>query len=99
MTRSTEIETLGLGLHFEDLPVGRTFRTIGRTITEADLIGFVNATGMTESRRTILLAPILHGVVGWSWVVRGVLFWGVRDLGRPAPSRVAPSASQADVQT
>jgi acyl dehydratase len=48
MTRSDEIETLGLGLHFEDFPVGRLFRTIGRTITEADLIAFINATGMTE---------------------------------------------------
>jgi acyl dehydratase len=48
MTRSNEIETLGLGLHFEDFPAGRKFRTIGRTITEADLVGFINATGMTE---------------------------------------------------
>ena len=28
------METSGLGFHFEDLPVGRSFRTIGRTITE-----------------------------------------------------------------
>ena len=42
------METLGLGFHFEDLPVGRRFKTIGRTITEADIVNFVNATGMTE---------------------------------------------------
>ena len=42
------METLGLGLHFEDLPVGRQFQTIGRTITEADIVAFVNCTGMVE---------------------------------------------------
>jgi len=41
-------EVLGLGLHYEDLPLGRRFRTIGRTVTETDLIGFVNCTGMVE---------------------------------------------------
>jgi len=30
------METVGLGLYFEDLPVGRTFRTIGRTVTEPE---------------------------------------------------------------
>jgi acyl dehydratase len=42
------METVGLGFCFEDLPVGRTFRTIGRTVTEADITNFVNATGMVE---------------------------------------------------
>src|SRR5262249_11837267 len=42
------METLGLGLFFEDLPVGRAFRTIGRTVTETDIINFVTMTGMTE---------------------------------------------------
>jgi acyl dehydratase len=41
-------EVLGLGLYFEDLPVGRKFRTIGRTLTEADLVNFIGVTGMTE---------------------------------------------------
>ena len=41
-------EVLGLGLHFEDLPLGRKFRTIGRTLTEADLVNFIGVTGMTE---------------------------------------------------
>jgi acyl dehydratase len=43
-----EYEVLGLGLHFEELPLGRKFRTIGRTLTEADLVGFIGVTGMTE---------------------------------------------------
>jgi acyl dehydratase len=41
-------EVLGLGLYFEDLPLGRKFRTIGRTLTEADLVNFISVTGMTE---------------------------------------------------
>ena len=42
------METVGIGFHFEDLPVGRQFRTIGRTVTEADIVNFVNCTGMVE---------------------------------------------------
>ncbi len=42
------METLGLGMYYEDLPVGRVFKTIGRTVTEADITNFVNATGMVE---------------------------------------------------
>lgn len=42
------METVGLGCYFEDLPVGRAFRTVGRTVTEPDIVQFVNATGMTE---------------------------------------------------
>jgi acyl dehydratase len=42
------METVGLGCFFEDLPVGRQFKTIGRTVTEADITNFVNCTGMVE---------------------------------------------------
>ncbi len=42
------METVGLGMYYEDLPVGRQFKTIGRTVTEADITNFVNATGMVE---------------------------------------------------
>ena len=48
MTEIGGYEVLGLGLYFEDLPEGRKFRTIGRTITEADLVNFIGVTGMTE---------------------------------------------------
>jgi acyl dehydratase len=43
-----EIETVGLGIHWEDLPVGRKFKTVGRTITETDVVNFVSVTGMLE---------------------------------------------------
>ena len=42
------METLGLGQYFEDLPVGRQFKTIGRTITESDLINYINCIGLLE---------------------------------------------------
>jgi len=42
------VETVGLGFPFEELPVGRKFKTIGRTITEADIVNYVNCTGLTE---------------------------------------------------
>ena len=42
------METLGIGLHFEDATLGRKFKTIGRTITEPDIVNFINCTGMTE---------------------------------------------------
>jgi acyl dehydratase len=43
-----QIETVGLGIHFEDLPVGRKFKTVGRTVTESDIVNFINTIGMTE---------------------------------------------------
>src|SRR5215472_4191409 len=43
-----DIETVGLGIHWEDLPVGRKFKTVGRTVTEADLVNFISCTGMLE---------------------------------------------------
>ena len=48
MTASSDLPVLGLGQFFEDMPVGRKFRTIGRTITEPDIVAFINCTGMTE---------------------------------------------------
>jgi acyl dehydratase len=48
MTEIDGLEVLGLGQYFEDLPLGRKFRTIGRTLTESDLVNFIGVTGMTE---------------------------------------------------
>jgi acyl dehydratase len=42
------MDLVGIGLHFEDLPLGRQFKTVGRTITETDIVLFVNTVGMTE---------------------------------------------------
>lgn len=49
MTSDTEtLETVGLGIPFEEWTVGRRFKTVGRTVTDADITLFVGATGMTE---------------------------------------------------
>jgi acyl dehydratase len=42
------METVGLGFCFEDLPLGRQFKTVGRTVTETDIVNFINCIGMTE---------------------------------------------------
>ena len=42
------METLGLGFYWNDLEVGYRFKTVGRTVTEADITNFVNCTGMVE---------------------------------------------------
>ena len=42
------METVGLGLQLEDLPVGRQFKSIGRTITETDVVNFISCTGLLE---------------------------------------------------
>jgi acyl dehydratase len=39
---------LGQGYYWQDMAVGQRFRTYRRTITEADLIGFIGVTGQTE---------------------------------------------------
>jgi acyl dehydratase len=42
------MQTLGLGFTWEQLSVGQQFRTLNRTVTEADLMMFVGVTGMVE---------------------------------------------------
>ncbi|OWT60588.1 FAS1-like dehydratase domain-containing protein [Candidimonas nitroreducens] len=46
------IDIVGIGWYWNDVSVGYRFRTLGRTITEADLINFVGATGMVEEMFT-----------------------------------------------
>jgi len=45
---SEQVTQLGLGYYWQDLAVGRKFMTYRRTVTEADLVGFINCTGMLE---------------------------------------------------
>ena len=42
------MDYVGIGLHWDELEVGQEFRTVGRTITETDVVNFVSCTGMTE---------------------------------------------------
>ncbi len=42
------MRTLGEGMYYTDLKIGERFRTVGRTIFEADLVNFVAVTGLAE---------------------------------------------------
>src|SRR5437016_10171906 len=39
---------IGEGLHFEQHEIGASFRTLGRTVSETDIVSFVNLCGFTE---------------------------------------------------
>ena len=43
-----DIEVLGMGQFWDDLSVGDRFRSAGRTLTETDLVNFVNLSWLTE---------------------------------------------------
>lgn len=45
---SREIQVIGAGFYWEDLAVGFRFRTHRRTLTETDLVSYVNLTWLTE---------------------------------------------------
>lgn len=59
-----DIPTVGIGLYFEDHEVGRKFKTIGRTVTEADIVNFIGVTGMTEVLFTDLTFDMGVGAAG-----------------------------------
>ena len=42
------MRTLGYGFTWEDYTLGDKFKTLGRTVTETDIINFVGVTGMNE---------------------------------------------------
>ena len=48
-TMSNPPRKLGLGYFWQELAVGQRFETFSRTVTESDLVGFINATGMLEA--------------------------------------------------
>lgn len=50
----SDMPIMGMGLHWDDVTVGQRFRTLGRTITEADITLFVGVTGMVEEMFTNL---------------------------------------------
>lgn len=43
-----EMKLLGMGPFWNDLAVGDRFRTVGRTLTETDLVNFVSLSWLTE---------------------------------------------------
>ena len=49
MNEIDALPRLGQGFYWQELIVGQKFRTFRRTVTEADLVGFIGATGMLEA--------------------------------------------------
>ena len=49
MNMTNDIPRMGQGLYWQDLTVGQRWRTFRRTITETDLVNFINTTGMLEA--------------------------------------------------
>ena len=73
--------TIGRGFSFADLRVGFRFRTHRRTIREADLVAFMNLTGLTEElfsvKRDKQLVP---GALVYS-LAEGLLLPSMQDTG------------------
>ena len=57
------MRTVGIGMYWNDLTVGERFRTLNRTITEADIVQFIGVTGMVETLFTDLGFGEKHGVI------------------------------------
>jgi len=46
--RGVPLEPYGSGYYFEEMTIGKKWRTFARTIMEADMIAFCNCTGITS---------------------------------------------------
>ena len=68
------METIGLGRCWEDMPVGYTFKTVGRTITETDLVNFLGSSGMVEVLFTDTTYAEKHAPEGGRLVPAALLF-------------------------
>lgn len=60
---SEEPKTIGVGLYWDELSVGTRFRTLNRSITEPDIVGFIGVTGMVETLFTDLSFNENHGAI------------------------------------
>lgn len=63
MSTSDNIQQLGQGFYWQDLAIGQRLKTFRRTVTEADLVGFIGVTGMVEVM-FIDAAPLHGGIAG-----------------------------------
>lgn len=63
MSNNAAPRQLGQGFYWQDLMVGQQFRTFRRTVTEADLVGFIGVTGMLEVM-FIDAEPLEGGIAG-----------------------------------
>lgn len=58
------LEILGMGFYWNDVEVGYRFRTLGRTITEADITLFIGTVGMVEEMFTNLDYVASQSIIG-----------------------------------
>ncbi|MCP4575681.1 MAG: acyl dehydratase [Deltaproteobacteria bacterium] len=72
------METVGLGRCWEEMPVGFKFKTVGRSITETDLVNFVGNTGMVEVLFTDTLYAKQHAP-GGGRIVPGALLFSIAE--------------------
>ena len=72
------MKTEGLGRCWEDMPKGYRFRTVGRTITETDLVNFTATTGMVEVLFTDATYAERHAP-GGGRIVPGALLFGLAE--------------------
>ena len=72
------MRTVGLGIAYDELKVGDQYRTLGRTITETDLVNFINTTGMVEVLFTDVEYAKLHAPQGGR-LVPGALVYAIAE--------------------
>jgi 3-hydroxybutyryl-CoA dehydratase len=63
MNDTRQTQQLGQGCYWQDLTAGQRFKTFRRTVTEADLVGFIGVTGMLEVM-FIDAEPLAGGIGG-----------------------------------
>lgn len=69
------MRTVGLGIAWDELQPGDQFKTINRTITETDLVNFINTTGMVEMIFTDVTFTERHGSIKGARPVPGILVY------------------------
>jgi len=90
------MKTIGIGFHFEELAVGDRFRTTARTITEADLVCFINFSWLTEEVFTNVAGR--DGVALPARVVPGAMVYAMAEgLLTPAIQHVGLAFLHADL--
>lgn len=68
------LEIHGVGFYWDDVEIGYRYRTLGRTITEADITLFVGATGMVEEMFTNMEYIASQSIIGTRPVPGSLVF-------------------------
>lgn len=82
------MKTIGIGFFYEDLSLGMCFRTVGRTVTETDLVNFTNFSWLTEEvftntaeRAGMALPPrVIPGAMVYA-MAEGLLLPAIQNVG------------------